>query len=59
MQIADTICGQNELGFYLTSNSQDVSDEMLEYIGLGENSVGEVLEMLPERIQETEQVFGE
>jgi len=59
VRIADTICCQNELGFYLTAQTQDISDEILDYIGIDESAVGEVLDMLPESIQETEQIFGE
>lgn len=59
VHIADTICCQNELGFYLSAQTQDVADETLELIGISEHQVNEVLEALPERIQETEQIFGE
>jgi HD-like signal output (HDOD) protein len=59
VQVADIICCQNELGFYLTAQKQDVTDEMLELVGLSDAKVGEVLEVLPERIEETEQIFGE
>lgn len=59
VQVADTICCQNELGFYLTAQVQSITDEMLDYIGVNEHQVGELLESLPERIKETEQIFGE
>lgn len=59
VQIADTVCCQNELGFYLTAQTQDVTDEMLAVVGVREQRVAELMEALPERIQETEQIFGE
>jgi len=59
IQVADAICCENELGFYLTAQTQDVTDEMLEAVGVREEQVGELLEVLPERIQETEQIFSE
>lgn len=59
IQVADTICCQNEIGFYLTAQQQSITDEMLDIIGVGERQVAELLEELPERIQETEQIFGE
>ena len=59
IQVADTICCQNELGFYLTAQDQDVTDEMLEVIGVKESTVAELLEQLPERIEETEAIFAE
>lgn len=59
VQVADTICCQNELGFYLTAQVQSIADEMLDYIGVNEHQVNELLESLPERIKEAEQIFGE
>lgn len=59
VQLADIICCQNELGFYLTAQTQEVADEALALIGVSEPKVAEVLETLPERIHETEQIFGE
>lgn len=59
VQVADTICCQNELGFYLTARIQQVTDETFDYLGVGAASIAELLELLPERIKETEQIFGE
>lgn len=59
VQLADTICCQNELGFYLTAQTQEITDEVLDHVGVDEQQVAELLENLPERIQETEQIFGE
>ena len=59
ISVADTICCQNEIGFYLTGQVQEVTDESLEAIGVSEQQVAELLEDLPERIQETEQIFSE
>ncbi len=59
VQVADTICCQNELGFYLTAQGQTFTNDMLETIGVSEQQISEILEELPERIQETEQIFGE
>ena len=57
ISVADTICCQNEIGFYLTAQVQEVTNEALELIGVGEQQVAELLEDLPERIKETEQIF--
>jgi HD-like signal output (HDOD) protein len=59
VQVADTICCQNELGFYLTARTQEITEETLALLGVQASEVDEVLEMLPERIHETEQIFGE
>lgn len=59
IQIADTICAQNELGFYLTANTQEVTIEQLAEVGISEDRIAEILECLPERIQETEAIFSD
>ena len=59
VQIADIICCQNQIGFYLTAEHNEVTEQMLEYIGTDEHKVAQALEDLPDRIQETEQIFGE
>jgi putative nucleotidyltransferase with HDIG domain len=59
IQVADTICCQNQLGFYLTAQSQEVTDEMLATIGVTEARIGEIMEILGERIKEAEQIFAE
>jgi putative nucleotidyltransferase with HDIG domain len=59
VRLADTICCQNELGFYLTAQTQEITDELLGYVGVTEQQVADLLETLPERIRETEQIFGE
>lgn len=59
VQVADAICCQNDIGFCLTAAKTDVTDEMLRTIGLDEARVGEALELLPDRIKETEQIFAD
>lgn len=59
VQIADTICCQNEIGFYLTAQHADVTDEQLTQIGVDEEAVAEVLRILPDRIEETRAIFSE
>ncbi len=59
VQVADILCSQNRLGFYLTAQTQEVTDAMLELVGVNARQVDELLEVLPDRIRETEQIFGE
>jgi putative nucleotidyltransferase with HDIG domain len=59
IQAADTICAQNQLGFWLTAQTQDVTEEMLALLNLSSARVGELLEILPERIAEAEAIFAE
>ncbi len=58
VQLADTICCQNELGFFLSAQTQDITDAMLDIVGVSEDKIAELLEELPERIEETQQIFG-
>lgn len=57
VRIADTICCQNELGFYLTAIAQEVTTDALTEVGLSEDQVGGVLEVLPEKLAEAEAIF--
>ena len=57
--IADSICCQNQIGFYLTAQSQEVTEDALAVLGLDAAKVGAVLEELPDRIVETEQIFSD
>lgn len=59
IQLADGICCQNELGFWLTARQLDISDELLAAAGLSAERVSPILEVLPERIEETQRIFGE
>ncbi|HMQ16428.1 MAG TPA: hypothetical protein PKC49_10670, partial [Phycisphaerae bacterium] len=59
VHVADTICCQNELGFWLEARHQEINEALLTEIGLSEAKVGELLEMLPQRIEETRAIFTE
>jgi len=57
--VADTICGKMQHGFYLTTQGQQITDEMLALIDLDQAGMGAVCEQLPERIQEAERILAE
>ncbi len=57
--VADTICCQNQIGFYLTAQTQDVPDSALETIGVSAAKVSELMEILPQRIEETMQILSD
>ncbi|MCA9242840.1 MAG: HDOD domain-containing protein [Phycisphaerales bacterium] len=59
VSISDIICCQNEIGFFLTSQSSDVTDELMAAAGTNEADIGSVMETLPERIEETKAIFSE
>ena len=57
--VADTICGKIKHGFYLTSQTQEITEDMLAFIKLDAKAMGEVCEVMPERVEEAEQILGE
>ena len=57
--LADTICCTMQHGFYLTGQTQQITTEDLELIGLDAAAMGEVCEGLAEKIAEAEQILGE
>lgn len=59
IQVADTICCQNQVGFYLTAATQEVTEDQLTIIGITSERLGIILETLPERVAESEKIFGE
>lgn len=59
VQVADIICCQNEMGFFLTARMGEITDEMLGVIGINESQVPDLLAALPDRIAEAEQIFAD
>lgn len=59
VNIADTICCQQQQGFWLTGHLQQITEESLEIIGVTAEQISEIVEELPERIDEAEAVFSD
>jgi putative nucleotidyltransferase with HDIG domain len=59
IQVADTICCQNQVGFFLTAATQEVNEEQLAAIGISSEKLGSILEVLPEKVSESERIFGD
>lgn len=59
IQVADAICGQNQIGFYLTSHTAEVTEAALGVLGITADKVSELLVDLPERIEETLAIFSD
>lgn len=57
--VADTICCQNQLGFWLTGRSHILSEDMLFMIGVTRRQVQQIVEELPQRIAETEEMYSD
>jgi HD-like signal output (HDOD) protein len=55
--VADTLCSHNKYGFWLTSHTQDLSEEVLDLVGLTREQINAVGADLPARIEEAEQIF--
>ncbi|TWT45339.1 HDOD domain protein [Phycisphaerae bacterium RAS1] len=56
--VADTLCCQQQCGFWLTAGTQTIPDEMLSLISVERSQLDEIAAALPERIQEAEAIFG-
>jgi HD-like signal output (HDOD) protein len=56
--VADTLCCAAQYGFYLTANTQELSDEVLELAGLARSGLEPVMEALPDQVAEAEEVFS-
>lgn len=57
--IADTICCQNQIGFWLPGCTQQLTQEVLSCVGLTAAALQEIADVLPDRIAEAEAIFGE
>jgi HD-like signal output (HDOD) protein len=54
LQVADILCCNEKLGFYLTAFGQEITPEMLEPIGVTAEQVEEIKTGLPEAVEEAE-----
>ena len=54
IHVADVIACQEQLGFYLTAQNDAVNPAILEHLGLTDQHVAEVREMLPRQLAEAE-----
>ncbi len=57
--IADTICCEQQHGFWLTAARQTVTDEVLEVLAIRRETLEEIAENLPEQVEEAQRVFGD
>jgi HD-like signal output (HDOD) protein len=55
--LADTLCCQGRFGLWVTGQTQEPAEWMLKLIGLSAESLTQVAEELPERLDEAEQIF--
>jgi HD-like signal output (HDOD) protein len=58
IQVADALCCQEKIGFYLSGNSGAITDEMLETLGITMAQVEELRAVLPDEIAEAETTLG-
>lgn len=57
--VADTLCCHGRHGFWLTAQTQEISDWMLQLLGLTSERMGEITESLPEMLEEAEGIFSD
>ncbi len=58
VQVADTLSCQMQHGFFLTAQHQQLTDELLDLIGIGAASLEEIRAEVPTRIAEAEQILS-
>ncbi len=59
VNIADVLCTHEKIGFHLTAEGQDVTDVLLESVGLTENDFNNLTENLPEKIETAESMLSD
>jgi HD-like signal output (HDOD) protein len=58
IQLADILCSQDEVGFYLTQRTGEITEEMLDTLGITRAQVEEVRVGLADQITEAEVSLG-
>ena len=58
IQVADVLCCQEKIGFYLTAQGDTIEPHMLETLGISEKQLEEVRAVLPETVEEAEATFA-
>jgi len=56
--IADTVCGQLKHGYFLTTQGQEIREEMLQFLGAERTALDEICAALPEKLAEAEQILS-
>ena len=54
VQVADIMCCQEEVGFYLTAQHEEITEEMLDGLAVTTEQVEEVRSTLAEQVAEAE-----
>jgi HD-like signal output (HDOD) protein len=57
--VADTLCGRERYGFWLTASMQPLPDAIQHLVGLSPEQVAQLLVALPGHIEEAERVFAD
>jgi putative nucleotidyltransferase with HDIG domain len=58
IRAADVICCDNKIGFHLTTSSDDLTDELLERVGVTREQLPELVEELNEGVEAAESSLG-
>jgi len=57
--VADTLCGRERYGFWLTAWMQPLPETILQLVGLSAERLDPIMAELPARVEEAERVFAE
>lgn len=58
IRAADVLCCNERLGFHLTAGGQELSDDLLELIGLSRDRIPEIVESLGEELEAAESILS-
>jgi len=56
--VADRVCCQGRYGLWLTAQTEEITEDMLDAIGVTPANLQDIAEHLPEAVEEAEQVFA-
>ena len=58
VQVADILCCQEQLGFYLTARGEVITEEMLDTLGITQEQLDEVREAMPQALSDAESTLA-
>jgi HD-like signal output (HDOD) protein len=58
VHLADLMCAQRQIGFWLTGQTRVITDEVLEVASVSRTQLEHLAEQLPDHVEEAESIFG-
>ena len=58
IRTADVLCCQERIGFYLTAQGTEITEEMMDLLGIQPEQIDEIRANLPEKLAATESALA-